>query len=95
MRAAPDGVNLALIHNASAASTGGCDPGLGCVLAELGQALVRGWDWALQQEMQLIQQVSRVSTLILIQGEDFSYFIVLSHRKKKHQILALYGLQMQ
>ena len=76
MRAAPDGVNLALIHNASAtASTGGCDHGLGCVLAELGEALVRGWDWALQQEMQLLQQVSRVSTLIiLIQGEDFFLF---------------------
>ena len=75
MRAAPDGVNLALITNASTAvPAGGCDHGLGCVLAELGEALVRGWDWALQREVQLIQQVSRVSTLILIQGEDFFLF---------------------
>ena len=66
MRAAPDGVNLALITNASAASTGGCDHGLGCVLAELGEALVRGWDWALQQEMQLINTAGE-------QGE-YSYF---------------------
>ena len=79
MRAAPDGVNLALIHNASAS---GCGHGLGCVLAELGQALVRAWDWALQREVQLIQQVSRrtaqpesrVSILLLIQGEDFFLF---------------------
>ena len=69
MRAAPDGVNLALIHNASAASAGGCDHGLGCVLAELGQALVRGWDWALQQEVPLIQQVSRATAVTWAQLE--------------------------
>ena len=83
MRAASDGVNLALITNASTAvPAGGCGPGLGCVLAELGEALVRGWDWALQREVQLIQQVSRrtaqpesrVSILLLIQGEDFFLF---------------------
>ena len=67
MRAASDGVNLALIHNASA--DGGCDHGLGCVLAELGQAVVRGWDWALQQEVQLIQQVSRATAVTWAQLE--------------------------
>ena len=70
MRAAWDGVNLALIHNASTAvPAGGCDHGLGCVLAELGQALVRGWDWALQQEVPLIQQVSRATAVTWAQLE--------------------------
>ena len=83
MRAASDGVNLALISNASAAPAGGCAHGLRCVLAELGEALVRGWDWALQRELPLLQQVSRTTAGHGHNEREYSYFfffIVLSHR---------------
>ena len=82
VRAASDGVNLALISNASAAPAGGCAHGLRCVLAELGEALVRGWDWALQRELPLLQQVSR-TTAGHGPNEMEVFFIVLSSHRKR------------
>ena len=83
MRAASDGVNLALISNASAAPAGGCAHGLRCVLAELGEALVRGWDWALQRELPLLQQVSSTTAG---HGPSERFFLLFYHHIEREGI---------